>query len=192
MPPYKKRLFVALKVTPTTETLQCYNNLRHNCRFFRMRWVEPHLMHLTLKFFGSTDVNAIPAIKNALAIVAQQTTPFDMELGQVGVFGSRYAPRTLWFGVNNHEPMQQLFHAINNALQPLGYDPDGGNFVPHLTIARIEQIDDKKLFQKVINTFQTEHLQPLHYTRFILYQSILRPQGPIYKEEAVFDFGKKE
>ena len=58
-----KRLFAAIKIHPSARFISVLNAISASLSHERIKWVEPENMHLTLKFFGETAENKIPAMK---------------------------------------------------------------------------------------------------------------------------------
>ncbi len=176
-----KRLFAAVKIHPSPEFLETYNSLKSGLKFAEIKWVKPEIIHVTLKFFGETDEKRIPDIKKVLKEVAQRHQPFTSELANVGIFGSTYDPRVIWFGLEKAEPLQSLAQDVLSSVEQIGWPRDRQNFVPHLTIARIKHVPDKRLFQQIIDQHKNDRFQELKVTEFHLYESVLQREGPIYR-----------
>ena len=190
MPPLSPtpRLFIAIEFVPDTHFLAVYNALKsQTTKLDKINWVQPDLMHLTLKFLGETSAEKLPFIIEHLRVACKEATPFPVDIGRIGLFGSRYQPRVLWVGVHQTEGLQQLHHSLEKQMRKLGFPRHIGNFVPHLTLARINKIDDKKHFLQHIEQLQTEQIQQLAVKEIILYESILHGHIPVYKKvETVF------
>jgi len=105
-----KRIFAAVKIEPSKQLLELYDELKSSCKFDRINWVEPHNMHITLKFFGETEESIIGNIHKNLEGIAENYEPFEITLKNIGIFGSYYKPRVIWIGI---EPSDILvdFHA---------------------------------------------------------------------------------
>ena len=176
-----KRLFVAVKIHPSNEFLKTYDSLKSGLRFARITWVKPESIHVTLKFFGETMENRIPDISRVLKELASRHKPFTSELVNVGIFGSSYSPKVIWFGIEKAEPLKELGIDVLKSVESIGWEPDRQNFVPHLTIGRIKSIPDKHLFQSVIDEHKKTWMQEIQVREFHLYESILMREGPIYK-----------
>ncbi len=176
-----KRLFAAVKVHPSPEFMKTYNSLRSGLKFCRITWVKPESIHITLKFFGETEEKRIPEISRVLKEVASSHKPFTSELVNVGIFGSSYAPKVIWFGIENAEPLKKLGSDVLQSVETIGWEHDRQNFVPHLTIGRIKEIPDKQLFQKIIDGHKKTRMQEIDIREFHLYESILLKDGPVYK-----------
>jgi len=176
-----KRLFIAIKFHPTEALIDVFRSLKENLQEDKIKWVEEHNLHLTLKFFGDTEEARIPAIRRALKAAAERSPGFELELKGTGIFGSRYDPRVIWFGIEPNPSLQDLYANLWEELGNLGYVPDSQNFVPHLTIGRVKYIRDKRFFQEAVQQYRDEYIQKETVRELYLYESILRPEGPVYK-----------
>ena len=175
-----KRLFAAIKIHPSPNYLGVFNAVSSSLRHERIKWVEPENMHLTLKFFGETDEKQIPAICKALEKAASGSKPFTLRIADTGIFGSRYDPKVIWFGIEKQAELDNLAKNLFAELENCGWQPDRQNFVPHLTIGRIKELRDKTLFQQIISKYSTVEIQEEKVTEVTMYESILRPEGPVY------------
>jgi 2'-5' RNA ligase len=175
-----KRLFTALKIHPGDEFLKSYRELKLDLGHERIKWVEDNNIHITLKFFGETDEQKIPAICSSLKNRAAMTPPFDLQLTGLGLFGSVYAPKVIWVGIAPYVDLVNLMKYIQYDLKVIGFNPDRQNLVPHLTLGRIKFLQDKILFNRTISGYKTISSLPIHISEMILYESILRREGPEY------------
>ncbi len=185
-----KRLFVAVKLTPDENFLKSYMALRHALQLEKISWGKPENFHITLKFLGKTSEEKLPVIENILREVALQTKPFSLTMAGTGIFGSSYKPRVLWYGTENNNALIQLGENVLNGLNKAGFSRDRQNFVPHLTIGRINKIEHKKIFQEVIAAHRHDFLQEFTVNKIILYESLLKPSGVIYRIIIEFPLGK--
>jgi RNA 2',3'-cyclic 3'-phosphodiesterase len=176
-----KRLFAAVKIQPSAEFLKTYNSLKSGLHFARITWVKPESIHVTLKFFGETEDKRIHDISKVLHDVAKRHQPFTSELVNVGIFGSSYDPKVIWFGMEKAEPLKELGADVLKTVESIGWESDRQNFVPHLTIGRIKDVADKHLFQSVIDMHKKTRMQDLRVSEFHLFESTLTREGPIYK-----------
>jgi RNA 2',3'-cyclic 3'-phosphodiesterase len=181
-----KRLFVAIRINPDKEFLDQIRKLKSGLQHERIKWVEEHNIHITLKFFGDTEEKMIPGISGILRNIAMETQPFSLLLKQLGVFGSTYDPRVVWVGIEPYQDLVNLMKRIQAELKSLGFEPDRQNTVPHLTLGRIKMLKDKKLFQEIIDKYRAISSRELKCDSFVLYESILKKEGPVYKALEVF------
>lgn len=170
-----KRLFIAIRI-PTDDTFLTACQMLHksSSKLDKTNWIKPENMHITLKFLGETNETKISLIEKKIEKVTQATTPFSLTLDRIGAFGSRYQPRVIWLGSSaNHVSMEKLHHELEDEMKSIGFKPDFGNYVTHLTLARIHSIDDKKFFWKQINTYAPLFNFTFKVKEIILLESIL-------------------
>jgi 2'-5' RNA ligase len=182
-----KRIFAAIKVHPSEAFVSLIYKLKHALRNENIKWVETDNIHITLKFFGETEEDKIPEITHQLAQTAKKHNPFNLNIKGTGVFGSVYQPRVIWFGINESKELQKLASDVLNSMATLGWERDRQNFVPHLTTARIKYIDNKAKLKELVEGNKSLEIQEEKVEKFYLYESILRPQGPIYSILETFE-----
>jgi RNA 2',3'-cyclic 3'-phosphodiesterase len=126
------RLFVALDIEP--EIRRRITEFRDQMRSLApdVRWVSPETFHITLQFLGETT--KLDEIQRVLQSV--RAAPVELSFRNAGFFPSPKSPRVFWVGIEADQNLQGLLVSIGDALQPLGFQRDGGPFKPHLTLAR--------------------------------------------------------
>ena len=134
-------------------------------------------LHLTLKFIGEVEENRILDIDDALKEINQ--AEFPLCLKGVGTFPPRGAPRILWAGVNPVDRIIALRNSIERTLAAIGIPRDKRKFVPHLTLARLNNCPIHPLQQCLAgNAFlQTPEFQ---VEDFHLYSSWLTRKGALH------------
>ena len=185
-----KRLFAAIKIIPSEGFLETYYGLKTNLRNDKIKWVDINNIHITLKFFGETPEERIPEINKRLNGIAALHSNFTLDIRDIGIFGSSYKPKVIWFGIEENEQLMKLGLEILTGMDDIGFKHDRQNFIPHLTIGRIKFIDDKKRFQQVIDKYKSLEIQQQDVPGFTLYESILRPKSPEYKVIEQFTFNQ--
>ena len=183
-----KRLFVAIRVYPDKNFLDRLFQLKTELSFEKIKWVEDHNIHITLKFLGDTEIKKIPDIERVLQQVASIHSPIAIQLVKLGLFGSRYDPKVIWVGIEPYDHLVMLMKDLQAELKTIGYEPDRQNIVPHLTIGRIKEIKDKQLFQRIIEKFREISSKEMIVPECILYESILKKEGPVYLILKTFPF----
>ena len=187
-----KRLFAALKIHPDAEFLGKYRELKQELRHEQIKWVEEHNIHVTLKFFGETEERKIPEICSVLKRSASSAATFHLQLNRLGLFGSSYAPKVIWVGIEPFAELSFLMKNIHHDLKSIGFEPDRQNLVPHLTLGRIKFLRDKVIFNRTIEQFKSISSTQLFIGEMILFESILHREGPEYIALEKFPFTKKE
>jgi|WetSurMetagenome_2_1015567.scaffolds.fasta_scaffold217139_3 RNA 2',3'-cyclic 3'-phosphodiesterase len=175
-----KRLFAAIKISPDTAFLDQLEMIRLQLRHEKIKWVEEKNIHVTLKFFGETSEDKIPRIRKVLEGVAQDTPEFAFSLRNLGIFGSNYDPRVIWVGIDPYTGLASIMSTLRNKMEVLGFEADRQNLVPHLTLGRIKFLNNRERFQKIIDQYRDIASGEIVVDRFILFESILKKEGPLY------------
>jgi 2'-5' RNA ligase len=186
-----KRLFVAIKINPDRLFLSQFHEIQNRLHHERIKWVEEYNIHVTIKFFGETEETKIRDITHVLAEVAAGTSVFSFSLQDLGIFGSSYDPRVVWVGIEPYEKLASMMKLIGEKMETIGYKPDRQNLVPHLTLGRIKFLKDKNLFRQIIDQSRDISSQEIIVDRFILFESILKKEGPVYLALQTFPLRKQ-
>jgi len=142
-----------------------------------VRWVDPSLVHLTIKFFGNVRRSHVPRLSEGLASAAAAGQFAALATSSVSGFPSPERARVIWVGVTGEiAAVTQLADAVRDATAEW---PADGKFAPHLTVGRARQrgarvsvadVRDRLPFSPV--TFAADRVQ--------LIRSVLGPGGPRY------------
>lgn len=178
-----KRTFLAISIPCGTEFPALVERLKKNLTHEKyINYCRPENIHLTLKFLGSTPVDDIPNIIEAVQTVAKKHQPFTMDFDRTGFFGNNRVPRVLWLGMNDQpKALFDLENDLLDAFDDLGYLRDRQNFVPHLTVCRIKSLVDKQFFMQIYNSIEQKTYLHADVKELVYFQSFLQPTGPFYK-----------
>jgi RNA 2',3'-cyclic 3'-phosphodiesterase len=103
-----------------------------------VKWVEPHNLHLTLKFLGEVPEREIAEVCAAIERGAAEVEPFEIEVRGAGAFPNVARPRTVWLGAGaGAEQMGRLHDCVEERLAKLGYREEHRRFQSHLTFGRV-------------------------------------------------------
>ena len=104
-----------------------------------VRWVQPHRIHLTVKFLGDVATSVVDGVLGAMqqATNNRQDGKFNLSLSRLGVFPDRSRPRVLWAGVQGDlDILEDLHRSVDSAVSKLGFSLEKGPYRPHLTLGR--------------------------------------------------------
>lgn len=148
-----------------------------------VKWVDPNSIHLTLKFLGDIDIDKIDEITGAMQESARGVSPFSLEVKEVGVFPDIRRPRVAWVGLKGDlNKLLKLQKDLEANLEVLGFAPEGRDFTPHLTLARLQDRatpDERLAFGKLIarSSFEAGNI---NVESISLMRSQLTRAGAIY------------
>jgi RNA 2',3'-cyclic 3'-phosphodiesterase len=174
------RTFIAIPLPKECQLLleQMQQHLRA-CKA-DVRWVAIPSIHLTLKFLGEVDPEAIPKLNLMLREACKSEGRIELELRGLGCFPNARNPRVIWCGVGGEtDSLLRLQHGVESSCAQLGFAPEDRPFRPHLTLGRVQgRRNLQPLMDRVLGdndlacTFQAD--------RFHIYKSSLKPQGAVY------------
>jgi len=185
-----KRLFAAIQIIPDERFLSIYYDLKRQLKDEKIRWVKPENLHITLKFFGETPIEKIDAINKVFESITINHHPFKLRLQETGIFGSRYKPRVIWFGIENNGKFISLAHEILKEADKTGFLLDRQNFVPHLSLARMKVVRSKVAFQQAIDSVHNVFVQEIKVSSISLFESKLMPAGVVYNRIEEYKLGE--
>ena len=143
------------------------------------RWSPPENQHVTLKFLGWSPAERFEEIAAAVGSVSAAHSPAAVRLAGLGSWPSRRRVRVLWAGLHDEsELLPRLAAELDDALGPVGFEPEKRDFTPHLTLARWRtpvplRVPLPDLPAEVRETFTIEAVE--------LFRSHLSPKGARYE-----------
>lgn len=178
------RTFVAVEVSANVRARAGQLMARLGTAGAKVKWVEPHNLHLTLKFLGDVDARELPQVCTAVAEAVRTLPAFEIELVGAGAFPTATRPRTLWMGVGRgSEGLIEVHHRLEQELVPLGYRREGRRYRPHLTIGRVRG-DKAESLAPIVAELESFPGGVSSVDEVIVFSSQLAKQGPTY--EAMF------
>jgi len=143
----------------------------------RLTFVDPPLIHITVKFLGEVDEKMLVRIKDALKLVTYQ--PFPVSAGTVTVNNPK-RPHTVWCAIDDNGNGERLLSLVEDALSPLGFPRESRKFTPHATVARVKD-SDPTLFA-VLDQIRGRNYGECTVSGLKLKKSTLTPRGPVYDD----------
>ncbi len=171
------RVFVALELTAEIrERLREAQAVLRGCPG-RLTFVEPDLIHITLKFLGEVEEQNLPRLKETLRNIAFR--PFPVTIGAVTVNNPK-RPHTVWCTIQDEGEGKKLFRQVEEALAPLGFERETREFTPHATLARVK-VPHPSLVP-VVKGMESKSFGNCMIPGIKLKKSTLTPRGPIYED----------
>jgi RNA 2',3'-cyclic 3'-phosphodiesterase len=130
-------------------------------------------------------------LSKAITKVADNHNNFDLVLKGCGIFKSFHNPTAIWTGLEAGDTLQSIKSELDIELKKLGFSIENRIFMPHLTIGRPKSIDNIETLKTLFQKYENKVLLKQEINQIILFESILRPLGPIYKELYLRDLKQK-
>ena len=183
-----KRTFIAIPVVPSELLLEILRDLQKQMPGEAIKWVEPENLHLTLKFLGDTHEKQLPAIHEKLNVIGASFPKMNGTLTGLDYFSFKGNPSVLFSKVNGMPGLKEIAEAVNMTLEREGFLPEQRSFSPHLTLARIKTLGNNINFIRMAGQYRSIEIQPFEAEKMVLYESILRPDGPLYIPLHIYHF----
>ena len=144
-------------------------------------WVQRDNLHFTLRFIGEVGADGARRVGEAARAAAARCAPFEATLGPPGAFPNPHRARVLWLGLSaGGDRLVSLARALEEALEPRGFEREGKAFSSHLTIGRVR--DPRADWTAPLAEAPT--LDPggarFRVERLCVVESRLDPKGSIY------------
>lgn len=175
-----KRLFIAIPVKAEPPLLDVLTFLKKELQDENIGWVSPWNLHFTLQFLGDTPPGTIPLLHSILTRLTDGFSQASGIIRGIDTFGEAGNPRVIFARLLEMPAMGEMARAIRESLEPLGFVPDNREFKSHLTLGRIRYLRNRQHLSKVLTLFREKEFQNMTAREIILFESILKPQGPVY------------
>jgi 2'-5' RNA ligase len=190
------RCFIAIDISENIRKClaKLQNELRGKADVHKgdVKWVDPGVMHLTLKFLGEIKAEQSVDVCKAAEEVAGKHRSFELDVEEVGHFGGMSA-RVLWVGAGqNCSPLMQLQEDLEQQLELEGWPREGREFSAHLTLCRVRNVKAGTSLVQTIQPYKGFKLGSMPVDSLCVYQSELKPEGPIYTPLGNYRLQKRE
>ena len=179
------RSFIAIELPREVklELARWQNRLKAGSRA-PVKWVDPDIIHLTLKFLGNITPDIAGKITAALEEACRSVHPFHLRINEPGVFPNARRVQVVWVGMTGDVArLSQLQKNIDFGLAPLGFKAETRPFTPHLTLARVRDQatpDERQNLGQLITGIPLEISGNINVNSVHLMRSQLTREGPVY------------
>src|SRR3989344_4777205 len=169
----KKRLFIAFDLT---------DQVRSKLKLFpdpRLRIVSKDNLHITVLFLGYVDEDKIPEIKEAIKKISQEFTPINFKFKE-NIFappGKQF--RMIWALFEKNSNYIKLTTQLTKSLNEFKPAVNKQTYI-HITLARFNKPLTKKDLERI--KLPEVFIEDFKAKKIILYESILRSSGAVYKK----------
>jgi 2'-5' RNA ligase len=169
------RAFIAVEIPSAVR-----QQIEHTVSGFKsyalpVKWVSSGNLHVTLRFLGEIDAEKKAGVDAVVKEISLGQSRFVVGLEGIGCFPDPRNPRVIWTGIKEGaDELSGIAEKIETGLCSIGFEKEK-RFHPHLTIGRIKK--PCRIDPILTYTFRSE---PFQVDSITLYQSTLKPSGPIY------------
>ena len=155
-----------------------------------IKWVAPENLHITFQFIGETHRHDLNEISDVAEELFNKITPITFSSAKIEIVPLK-EPRIIWISLQSQETkLVTASKKIKKRLFEMGYKFDKKPLKFHITLGRIK----KRLPEFFIQQILTTELKTREFvvSKATLYESFLKPQGPVYEEIFNYYFYKKK
>ena len=146
-----------------------------------IRWVREENFHFTLKFLGLIEEPQIEPISTALAQAIQPFRRFTISAKCLGVFPDIKRARVLWVGLEGND-MPALAKSVESVLEPFGFPRENRIFRSHLTVGRWRHpMGSQQELGGKLKRWKNLEFGESAIDQVVLFQSVLKPDGAVYR-----------
>jgi 2'-5' RNA ligase len=109
-----------------------------------VRWVAPGDYHITLAFLGEQSEKSLGVLAQIIDEMAETHSVIQTEAHGMGGFPGVHSSRVIWIGVQNKKALRGLQTDLVGKLADRGFQLPAENFVPHVTIGRLRNLQSVK------------------------------------------------
>lgn len=107
--------------------------------FSGIRWEKPGKIHVTLKFPGTINDKTVDDILGRVKKIAVKTRTIKVSFSHIDAFPDFRNPRVLVLRLSKSNELRDLHSTIDDELSALGIKKEQRDFIPHITIGRIQK-----------------------------------------------------
>ena len=136
-----------------------------------------------MRFIGETPGYRAEEID--LALAGLRARGFTLTLAGLGTFAKGGRSSALWLGVERNPQLDHTQNKIEIALQRIGLEPERRRFIPHVSLARLDNVAEAKLasYVQAHNLFRADPVPVEHFT---LFSSQLGKEASVYTAEVEY------
>lgn len=175
------RFFIALEIPE--ENKQQFQTIQKGLQTLipQARLTTPDKIHLTLAFIGEQPEQFKDKFIGVLEDAARNIASFEITPAYIDGFPDIHHPQVLWVGVKDDIDKLYIIHErIQDGLESLRLPTDERRFIPHITIAKLNQhpftIDQS--LERNLEKVMAANFEPIQILSIKLFQSI--PEGGLH------------
>jgi 2'-5' RNA ligase len=172
------RAFIALEVPEGVKDR--VESAKGALEFGGVVFVRRDAMHITLEFLG--EIGERDAELAAEAMRGVEFKPFRVSLRGLSYFSPGFVKVIFARVEEGASELADLYLRLGGALSRNGFGPVHGDYVPHLTVARVKGAADRKGILSALGGFAGTDFGSFRARSVVLKRSVLAREGPAYTD----------
>src|SRR5688572_14786965 len=142
-----KRVFIGVDISDQARARVAgyIETLKNEFAGFRVAWVKPDNLHLTIKFIGPFESSRLQDLNAVIGGVAVRYSTFSVSITGTGAFTKRRSQAVLGLGVAigaknaGEDELGKIGRMLNEGCAKLRVELSNRPLMPHLTVARVKE-----------------------------------------------------
>lgn len=145
-----------------------------------IKWEEKEKFHITLKFLGDVNEEAINSIHHVLSESLSGFGNFAITYKGIGCFPDLKHPRVIWIGCEDQSgKLFTLQKLVEEKMSELGFEKENKDYHPHITLGRVKNPKNLTGLIKKIESINFE-ARTGEVEEVLIMKSDLKPTGSVY------------
>ena len=176
----RHRVFIAINFPP--EIKKVLSRYEENFKELPAKWVEQENLHITLAFLGSITDKDIGEACIVAKSLADNKDGFKLNLESVEYGPTNKMPyKMVWLRGQKSKELSSLKNQLDQELvQAINFKPDHKGFSPHITLARINQMQLRVMDSEEIPEINEKLDLNFEVESIDVMESVLTKNGPAY------------
>ncbi len=146
-----------------------------------VKWVSTENIHLTMKFIGYIEKEALISLNEIINDAVCGVEPFSISIGNIGAFPNLNKPRVVFACVQEHgNNLLRIYEKLDKEVGLLGIKKESKKYVGHITLGRVKSQRNISILKNTLNSITECYFGREKVTSLSLIQSKLTPTGPLY------------
>ena len=138
------------------------------------------VLHISLHFLGERSDDEISRLKETMDEIKSQS--FGIEVRELGLFSPEYLKVIFAKVSSGREQCNDLYSQLSKSMLARGFEPEIREYTPHVTIARIRRVNDRRRILAMVEEYANENFGAFEVGSVKLKASEITPEGPVYKD----------
>lgn len=137
------RIFIAIELPENIQ--KTLAKFHRNWPELPAKWVKEQNLHITLQFLGGVSPDKLVSIVQLMERVGKKNSGFAGKVNSIVYGPKKAAPRFVWAVIEASEQIANLQKDVAQTLKTMGFKTEDKAYNPHITLARIRQLEFKRL-----------------------------------------------
>ena len=134
------RIFIAIELPDSTRKELCaFNEIWSE---LPVRWTGEQNLHVTLEFLGNVNEETLKEVIDRVSKIGERNSKVEIHIEKIAYGPPKEIPRYIWAYITPSDNLMNLSRELNLT-----------EFIPHITLARIDKMEFNRMETPIINEY---------------------------------------